>query len=111
MESAWSDGRAAYRCRHGHTTATAPGPGRANAYLREDRILAQLPALHLLLTRGQPARRRRTRHGTDARPAASTQDVLGYLREQDITLTWDQAAGVLRAEAAEVTTSITLKAG
>jgi site-specific DNA recombinase len=35
MEPAWSNGRAAYRCRHGHTTAAAPGPGRTrNAYVR-----------------------------------------------------------------------------
>ena len=50
MESAWSNGKPAYRCRHGHTTASPPDPGRAkNAYVREDRIVAHLPALHLLL--------------------------------------------------------------
>ena len=33
MESAWSNGRAAYRCRHGYTTASAPSPERPrNAY-------------------------------------------------------------------------------
>jgi hypothetical protein len=54
MESAWSNGKAAYRCRHGHTTAAMPDPGRPkNAYVREDRILPQLPAVYLLLT---PAR-------------------------------------------------------
>jgi hypothetical protein len=26
MESAWSNGKPAYRCRHGHTTASKPGP-------------------------------------------------------------------------------------
>jgi Recombinase zinc beta ribbon domain len=66
MESAWSNGKPAYRCRHGHTTASRPGPGLPkNAYIREDRILPHLPALHLLLT--EPAagqRRRRTRRGT-----------------------------------------------
>jgi len=30
MESAWSNGKAAYRCRHGHTTASRRGPGRRN---------------------------------------------------------------------------------
>jgi hypothetical protein len=44
MESAWSNGKPAYRCRHGHTSAAAPDPGRPkNAYIREDRILAHLP--------------------------------------------------------------------
>ena len=28
MESAWSNGKPAYRCRHGHTTASRRGPGR-----------------------------------------------------------------------------------
>ena len=51
MESAWSNGKPAYRCRHGHTTASAPDPARPrNAYVREDRVLPHLPALHLLLT-------------------------------------------------------------
>jgi site-specific DNA recombinase len=70
MESAWSHGRAAYRCRHGHTSAAAPDPGRPkNAYLREDQALERLPALYLLLTQTEPApaRRRRTRRGVDVR--------------------------------------------
>jgi hypothetical protein len=28
MESAWSNGKAAYRCRHGHTSAAPPDPAR-----------------------------------------------------------------------------------
>jgi len=49
MESAWSNGKPAYRCRHGHTTASRRGPGRLkNAYIREDRIQPHLAALHLL---------------------------------------------------------------
>jgi DNA invertase Pin-like site-specific DNA recombinase len=111
MESAWSNGRAAYRCRHGRTTATSPDPGRPrNAYLREDRILARLPALHLLLTGAQPARRRRTRRGADVRPAASPEEAIGYLREHGITLAWDQATGTLRAGAPEANMNVTVKA-
>ncbi len=50
MESTWSNGRAAYRCRQGHASAVPPGLGRSgNAYVREDRVLAQLPALHVVL--------------------------------------------------------------
>lgn len=42
---------AAYRCRHGHTTAAASGPERQkNSYVRKDRVLLHLPALYLLLT-------------------------------------------------------------
>ena len=102
MESAWSNGRAAYRCRHGHTSAAPPDPGRSgNAYVREDCALAQLPALHLLLllSGAPPAgeRRRRTRRGADARHRTSTEDVIRYLRENEITLTYDQASASLRA--------------
>jgi hypothetical protein len=64
MESAWSNGRAAYRCRHGYTTAAPPDPDRpGNAFIREDRALAQLAALHTPLSGAAPAqgRRRRTR--------------------------------------------------
>jgi site-specific DNA recombinase len=111
MESAWSNGKPAYRCRHGHTTASAPTPQRLrNAYVREDRIVAHLPALHLLLT--EPAggiRRRRTRRGTDVRHQAA-EDVIGYLREQQITLTYDPAAGTLHAGTGEALQTITLKA-
>jgi site-specific DNA recombinase len=71
MESAWSDGRPAYRCRHGHTTAAAPDPARPkNAYVREDRLLPHLPALHVLLTGTDPAgQRRRADPPRDRRPA------------------------------------------
>jgi site-specific DNA recombinase len=45
MESASSNGKAARRCRHGHTSAAPPDPSRPrNAYIREDRILPHLPA-------------------------------------------------------------------
>ena len=64
LESAWSYGRAAYRCRHGHTSATVPDPARPkNAYVREDQILPHLAALAILLAgdAGTPARRSRSR--------------------------------------------------
>ena len=113
MESAWSNGKPAYRCRHGHTSATTPGPGRVrNAYVREDRILGHLPALLLLLTGTEPAarRRRRTRRGTDTVPAVTAEDVIGYLRGHRITLTWDPAAEALQAGTREATKTIIGKA-
>jgi site-specific DNA recombinase len=81
-----------------------------NAYVREDRIVPHLPALHLLLT--EPAggpRRRRTRRGTDVRRQAA-EDVIGYLREQQMTLTYDPATGALRAGTGETAQTVTLKA-
>ena len=112
MESAWSNGKPAYRCRHGHATASTRGPGRLkNAYIREDRILPHLPALHLQLS--EPAggqRRRRTRRGVDVRYQASPEDVIGYLRERRITLTYDPASGTLDAGTVEAAQIITLTA-
>ncbi|HEX5290099.1 MAG TPA: zinc ribbon domain-containing protein [Streptosporangiaceae bacterium] len=58
MESAWSNGKPAYRCRHGRTSAMAPEPAwPKNTHVREDKLLPHLPALHLLLT--SPATRAR----------------------------------------------------
>jgi len=103
MESAWSNGKPAYRCRHGHAIASTPGPGRAkNAYIREDRILPHLPALHLRLTGyATPQRRQRTRGGLDVRHRASPEDVIRYLRERQVTLTYAPASGALIAGTAE----------
>ena len=110
MESAWSNGNPAYRCRHGHTSAAMPDPGRPkNAYVREDLIVPHLPALHLLLT--EPAggqRRRRTRCGIDVRYQAA-EDAISYLREQQIILILDPASGTLHAGTGETTQTITLK--
>jgi hypothetical protein len=72
MESAWSNGKAAYRCRHGNTSAMAPDPARPkNTYIREDKLLPHLPALHLLLTTPAVRARRRTRAGADVTGAPS----------------------------------------
>ena len=50
LESAWSNGRPAYRCRHGYSSATVPDPARPkNTYVREDQILPHLAALAILL--------------------------------------------------------------
>ena len=66
MESAWTNGKPAYRCRHGRTSAMAPDPaGPKNTYIREDKLLPHLPALHLLLTTPAVRARRRTRAGAD----------------------------------------------
>jgi site-specific DNA recombinase len=110
MESAWSNGKPAYRCRHGHTTASKPGPDRVkNAYLREDRILPHLPVLHLQLTEPAiPRRRRRTRRGLDTRYQADPEDVIKYLRDRRIMLTYTPASGALSAGTGQATQTITL---
>ena len=111
MESAWSNSKPAYRCRHGRTSAMAPDPARPkNSYVREGKLLLYLPALHLLLTNPATRVRRRTRAGADVRPAASPGEVIAYLREHEITLTWDPAAAALQARATGTAKTVTVKA-
>jgi site-specific DNA recombinase len=111
MESAWSNGKPAYRCRHGRTSAMAPDPARPkNTYIREDKLLPHLPALHLLLTTPAVRARRRTRAGTDVSATASPGEVIGYLREHEITLTWNPAAAALLARDTETAKTVTVKA-
>ena len=90
----------------------APDPGRPkNTYIRADRLLPHLPALHLLLTSPDVRARRRTRAGADARSTCrlSAGAVIGYLREHEITLTWDPAAAALQARATKTAKTVTVR--
>src|SRR5690348_2951034 len=50
LESAWSNGKPAYRCRHDHPSAAHPHLDRPkNTYVREDQILPHLAAMAILL--------------------------------------------------------------
>jgi site-specific DNA recombinase len=111
MESAWSNGKAAYRCRRGRTSAMAPDPSRPkNTYIREDKLLPHLPALHLFLTTPAKRARRRTRAGADVSGTVSPAEVIGYLREHEITLTWNPSAAALQARVLETAKIVTVKA-
>jgi DNA invertase Pin-like site-specific DNA recombinase len=82
LESCWANHRAAYRCRHGHTSATTPSPGRPkNLYVREDHILAHLPALHILLAGSAQER-------MPSAPLGAV-DVIAHLRAHRIMLTYE----------------------
>ncbi len=98
LESAWSYGRAAYRCRHGYTSATVPDPARPkNAYVREDQILQHLAALAILLAgpAGTPARRSRSRAKLTG--PADTAALIDQLRADGTVLTYDPDGRTLRA--------------
>jgi hypothetical protein len=111
MESTWSNGKAAYRCRHGHTSAMAPDPARPkNTYIREDRLLLHLPALHLLLSSPATRGRRRTRAGADVRTTVSPGEVIAYLREHRISLMWNPADATLQARAPKTAKTATVTA-
>ena len=51
LESCWSNGRPAYRCRHGYSSAVGPRSGARprNTYVREDQVLPHLAAIAILL--------------------------------------------------------------
>jgi site-specific DNA recombinase len=89
----------------------APDPARPkNTYVREDKLLPHLPALHLLLTTPAVRARRRTRAGADVTGTASPGEVIGYLREHEITPTWNPAAATVQARATQIAKTVTVKA-
>jgi site-specific DNA recombinase len=49
LESAWSNGKPAYRCRHGYTSAASASGRPGNTYVREDQILPHLAAIGIIL--------------------------------------------------------------
>ena len=98
LESAWSNGKPAYRCRHGHTSATSPDPGRPKTtYVREDQILPHLAALAILLAgpAGTPARQPRS--PAQVTGPADTAALIDRLRADGTVLTYDPDDRTLRA--------------
>jgi site-specific DNA recombinase len=110
LESCWANNRAAYRCRHGYSSASTPAPTRPkNLYIREDHILPHLPGLFVLLAGTETAagrRRRRTRRGTDVSTPVSDAKAISYLRSMQIALIYDPRSGTLQADSAEAVTTM-----
>jgi site-specific DNA recombinase len=98
LESAWSNGKPAYRCRHGYTSATRPQPGRpGNTYVREDQIVPHLAAIAILLAGppGTPARANRSL--AQVTGPASTAALIDQLRADGVVLTYDPQDRTMRA--------------
>jgi hypothetical protein len=99
LESAWSNGKPAYRCRHGYTSATRPRPGRpGNTYVREEQILPHLAAIAILLVgaaaeTGCVSRGLAQLTGPDGTATLSNQ-----LRADGTVLTYDPVRRTLRAD-------------
>ena len=110
LESCWANSRAAYRCRHGYSSASTPDPARPkNLYIREDHILPHLPALFVRLAGTETAagrRRRRTRRGTGVSTPVSDAKALSYLRSMQIALIYDPRSGTLQVDSAEAVTTM-----
>jgi len=95
LESAWSNGKPAYWCRHGYTSAARPEPGRPkNTYIREDQILPHLAALAILLGGDDQALPDGTVQITAPGQAAG---LIDELRTAGITLTYDPDTRTIRA--------------
>src|SRR5271166_5185857 len=93
LESAWSNGKPAYRCRHGYTSAARPEPGRPkNTYVREDQILPRLSAVAILLS-GDQTPSDGAMQITDPGEAGA---MIDQLRNAGITLTYDPGTRTLR---------------
>jgi site-specific DNA recombinase len=96
LESAWSNGKPAYRCRHGYASATSPDPGRLkNTYVREDQILPHLAAVAILLASdGRPQG-----VGTvQATVPADTARLIDELRTAGVILVYDPDTKTLRTD-------------
>ena len=98
VESAWSNGRPAYRCRHGHTSAASPDPGRPKTtYVREDQVLPHLAALAILLAGdGTPGRGNRSL--VQVTGPADAAALIDRLRADGTVLTYDPDDRTLRAD-------------
>jgi hypothetical protein len=103
LESAWSSGNPAYRCRHGYTSATGADPGRPkNAYVREDQILPHLAAIGILLagSAGKPGRPNRS--PAQMTGPADTAVLIDQLRADGIVLSYDPEGRTLQAGSQDI---------
>ncbi len=100
LESSWSNGRPAYRCRHGYTSATRPDPRRPkNLDLREDQILPRLAALAIVLAGQDQAQDRGKQGNTRITAPGQAADLIDCLRATGLTLTYDPGKRTLRTDA------------
>jgi hypothetical protein len=98
LESCWSNGKPAYRCRHGYSSATVPDPARPkNTYVREDLVLPHLAALAILC--GGAARKPVRGNSGLAQLTGpdGTAALIDQLRADGVVLTYDPDGRTLRA--------------
>jgi hypothetical protein len=97
VESAWSNGKPAYRCRHGYTSAVRPSPTRPkNLYVHEELILPRLAALAILHTEADRARRGHKQNNAHVTGPGQAADLIDRLRSAGTTLIYDPATRALR---------------
>jgi site-specific DNA recombinase len=98
LESAWSNGKPAYRCRYGYTSATRPEPGRpGNTNVREYQIVPHLAAIAILLPGPPGTPPRGNRSLAQLTGPASTAALIDQLRADGVVLAYDPQDRTLRA--------------
>ncbi len=99
LESAWSNGKPANRCRHGHASATGPAACRAkNTYVREDQILPHLAAVAILLRGPTQAPGGTSRSIAQVTGPVQAADLIDNLRTAGVILTYDPDQRTLRCQ-------------
>ncbi|OLF05308.1 hypothetical protein BU204_37200 [Actinophytocola xanthii] len=97
MDAHWVNNRAGYRCRHGHTSAQEATPDRPkNLYVREDHILASLPA-HLAVLELDDKLGPEERGSGDSR---ERDDLAELMRQFDLTIVCDTAGWIVETATA-----------
>ena len=97
LESCWSYGRPAYRCRHGYSSATVPDSARPrNTYVREDQVLPHLAALAILLA-GDAGKDAGNRALAQLAGPDCTAAMIDRLRAGGTVLTYDPDEKTVRA--------------
>lgn len=101
MEGAWSNGCAAYRCRHGHSSAAKPSRDRVrHAFVKESHLLARLPLLHARLDpAGARAAKSSKTSATKKTTARRPEEVIDYLRAHALTLAYCHETRTLETKA------------
>ena len=98
LESAWSYGRPAYRCRHGYSSATVPDPAPPkNAYVREDQILPHLAAIAILLAASAGISGPESGGSAQVTGPADGAVLIDRLRAGGVVLTYDPDGRTLHA--------------
>jgi site-specific DNA recombinase len=86
MDAHWVNGRAGYRCRHGHTSAQRSTRDRPkNLYVREDHLLASLPTQLAVLALDDEPGPRAGEKADDGR----CHDLAGLMHQLDLMILCD----------------------
>ncbi|MFY1638282.1 recombinase family protein [Solwaraspora sp. WMMB335] len=94
MDAHWVNDRPGYRCRHGHTSAQQRVRGHPkNLYVREDRLLDGLADRYAGMACGSDRLH-------PVLPADGLNEVVAFLRENDLTIVCDRRTWVLKNDSA-----------